>query len=267
MNETSRIWPIDREGHIANRAEDGLLPEDLFELCHEMIDLCATRFEDRLHSVYLSGEAAWNWPAPAIFRVVLRDDVPRSTDRELENPRRLSLRIWQMTALPVEVRVHGWKETTPRPPQAPSRLQVRLKANARCIAGPDLTVELPGVRPDRATARTLIGDYPDFIRRVEAEAPGVVNEHSLLALSRETALRTLEAAFALIMDREEAYSECADVMAGYAALHWPERRRSLSMAERIARDGVELSLELASFIDHHTRWVREAVQDRVASAR
>lgn len=261
-----RLWPTDRQGRILNRARSAIAPEDLLELCHDVTDLALERFGTRLHSVYLTGDAAWHWPGPAKFRIILRDERPGHTDLDFGILRALDIRAAHMLRHPVEVRVHGWRDVESPAGDRPSRLMLRLATNARCLAGPDLAAGVGPLVPDRRLAACLIEEYPEIMGRIEAQAPHIVNETRLRRLSRLAGLRTLEACFALVIDREETYTECPDVMAGFAALHWPHRRHSISTAERLARDGVGLSLELSSFIDHHTRWVNDAVRERLAAA-
>jgi hypothetical protein len=162
----------------------------------------------------------------------------------------------------VEVRVHGWSEVREMI-SAPTRLQMRLATSSRCIAGPDLTREIIPPEPDRLAARALVADYTVLIQRIASQAPRIVNEARLRRLSRQAAHRTLETLFALIMDKEGVYTECPEVMAGFAAMHWPQRRHSIATCERVARDGLNLSLELSSFIDHHTEWVRGEVSRKM----
>jgi len=264
VSALERIWPMDRQGRLVNRATTGPIPEDLLELCHDMTDLALQRFEDRLHSVYLTGDAAWDWPAPARFRIVLRDDSLRRPDLDFGGLQALQVRAGHVLSHPVEVRVHGWSEVREMI-SAPTRLQMRLATSSRCIAGPDLTREIIPPEPDRLAARALVADYTTLIERIAAQAPRIVNEARLRRLSRQAAHRTLETLFALIMDKEGVYTECPEVMAGFAAMHWPQRRHSIATCERVARDGVSLSLELSSFIDHHTAWVRGEVSRRLSS--
>ena len=263
MNEKSHIWALDAEGCIVNHASRDPLPEDLLELCLEFVDLALIRFETRLHSIYLCGQGAWLWPNPVQFRIVLTSETATPEDLAFENPRQMSVRIWQATSQRVDVKVHGMDEARRTRRDEVSELQLRLGTNARCIAGEDLTRLHPRLKPSRMLARSLIGDYANEMLQIEAEAPSLSSRHRLDAVSRFAAQRTIETAFALILDKEGTYSECPIVMAGLAALHWPERRHSLAAAERIACHGIELALELSSFIDHHTRWVSDAVRERV----
>lgn len=262
MSVPERIWPMDRHGRLVNRADTGPMPEGLLELCHDMTDMALQRFENRLHSIYLTGEAAWSWPAPALFRIVLRDDSLRRQDMDFGGLQALQMRAGHVLSHPVEVRVHGWSEVRDML-SAPTRLQMRLATSSRCIAGPDLTLDLVPPEPDTLAASALVADYTALIERIASQAPRIVNEARLKRLSRHAAHRTLETLFALIMDKEGIYTECPEVMAGFAAMHWPQRRHSIATCERVARDGVGLSLELSSFIDHHTGWVRNEVGRRL----
>ncbi len=264
MEAMPRIWQITAKGNIVNRARETPLPAPVLELAHEVVDFAMERFAERLHSVYLTGDATWDWPSPAIFRIVLRERHVGGVHVEPNEILRLQMRSGYHCDEPVEILLHGWDEVEPLPAERLSRLQVRLAANSRCLAGADLARQVGPIAPDAVLAESLISDYLPFILRMESLAPQVANRQRLRELSRAVALRTLETAFALVMHEEEVYTECVDMMAGFAALHWPERRRSISMAERIARDGVDLSLELSSFIDHHTRWVTDAVRERLA---
>lgn len=263
MTDYERIWPTSPDGRLLNRADEGPMPEELLELCHDIADLAFLRFEDRLHSVYLTGEAAWHWPAPALFRIVLRDDAPRQPDFEFGGLQALQVRAGHVLRHGVDVRVHGWSDVREMR-AAPTRLQVRLATSSRCIAGPDLTRELTAPEPGEAAAEALMIDYVGLIDRISSQAPRIVNEGRLRRLSRQAGHRTLETLFALIMDKEGVYTECPEVMAGFAALHWPQRRHSIASCERVARDGLTRSLELSSFLDHHTTWVRLKVTNRLA---
>lgn len=262
MTAQERIWPMSRDGRLINRAQEGPMPEDLLELCHDIVDLAIQRFGKRLHSVYLTGDAAWDWPAPALFRIVLKDDSPRPPDLEFGGLQALQVRAGHVLSHPVDVRVYGWSDIREMR-SAPTRLQVRLATSSRCIAGPDLTEDILAPEPGAAAAKALMIGYTHFIERIAAQAPRIVNEARLKRLSRQAGYRTLETLFALIMEKEGVYTECPEVMAGFAALHWPQRRHSIASCERVARDGLTRSLELSSFIDHHTAWVKRKVADRL----
>jgi hypothetical protein len=263
ISPDDRLWPLASDGTLPNLAHRGVLPEALLELCHDVSDAAHSRFGARLHSIYLSGEGARHWPAAVAFRVILREDAIAPADRDYGGLQALHLRAVLMLRHPLEITVHAMSETADRADGTPSRLMVRLRACGRCLAGPDLMADRQALRPDRTIAAALLSGYVERIDTIARQAAGIVNEGRLRRLSREAGRLTLEALFALVIDQEDTYTEDVELMAGFASLHWPERRRSIAMAERMARDGASLSLELSSFIEHHARWVCDAASERL----
>lgn len=263
ISPDARLWPLTADGALPNLARRGPLPEALLELCHDVSDAAQARFGPRLHSVYLSGEGARHWPAPVSYRIILREETVATADRDYGNLQALHLRAVSMLRQPLEITVHAMAEASASPEGTPSRLMARLRACGRCLAGPDLTVSEVPLRPDRTLAAALLTGFVERIDTIARLSAGIVHEGRLRRLSREAGRLTLEALFALVLDQEDTYTEDIELMAGFAALHWPHRRRAISMAERMARDGASLSLELSSFIEHHARWVCEEVRGRL----
>jgi hypothetical protein len=255
------FWPQDYWGRIINvaRPRDSLSRPAL-EASEEAADLALERFGDRLHSVYLSGAAARGRPGGAMFFVLLRmgavGDLPASrTQASWEYAAASQLRR-RHTGLGgrVAIQVLDWKDVfTPDGAFSPARF--RLAVNSVCVAGRNMTRMLAPQRLDAAAAN---GDLLAFRSRMLGAAGRIAAAKSgerVRAAVMEAGLAVLSAAFALIAEREQVYSEDLDMQRDLFLLNHPGRAADIREAYQMAtRPGADPVRGLAQ-IEHACRWM------------
>lgn len=254
------FWPQDNWGRITNAA----LPRDrisshALDASEEAADLALERFGDRLHSVYLSGPAARGRPGGAAFFALLRMGLPLSTPEERssdswEHAASLRLRRRHARLGRVAFAVFNWTDVfTTDGAFSPARF--RLAVNSVCVAGRNMNRMLP---PQRIDSAVLNGDILAFRGRM-LNAAGRVGAaqgpERIRAAATDAGHAVLSAAFALVMEREQIYTEDLDLRRDLFTLNYPSRiddmRDAFEMATRPSSD----AMKVLTFIDSACRWM------------
>lgn len=254
------FWPQDHWGRVINAAlPRERLPRAAIEAADEAVDLALERFGERLHSVYLSGPAARGRPGGAAFFALLRLGAG-DTQGAAESPS-----SWELAASSqlrrrhprlgrIAVAVFNWKDVfTTDSAFSPARF--RLAVNSVCIAGRNMNRMLA---PQRIDAAAINGDIVGFRNRMinatsrlaAAKAPERVR-----AAAMDAGYAVLAASFALVMDREQIYTEDLDLRRDLFTLNYPGRGRDMSEAYAMATRPPSEPMRALTFIDKTCRWL------------
>ncbi|HPN04842.1 MAG TPA: hypothetical protein PK050_03465 [Hyphomonadaceae bacterium] len=260
MGHTVRLrgefWPQDHWGRVTNAAiVRDQIAQPALEAADEAADAALERFGDRLHSVYLSGPAARGRPGGAAFFVLLRLGANDGRSNEsweaaiASQIRRRHPRVGR-----VAVAVFNWKDVfTTDGAFSPARF--RLAVNSVCVAGRNMTRMLA---PQRIDSAAMNGDILGFRSRMlnaagrlaAARAPDRVR-----AAAMDAGHATLAAAFALVMDREQMYTEDLDLRRDLFTLNYPGRSKDLAEAYAMATRPSPDAMKALVFIDNACRWL------------
>jgi hypothetical protein len=254
------FWPQDSWGRVTNAA----LPREqisshTLDASEEAADLALERFGDRLHSVYLSGPAARGRPGGAAFFALLRMGPPLSAPEERssdswEHAAALRIRRRHARLGRVAFAVFNWKDVfTTDSAFSPARF--RLAVNSVCVAGRNMNRMLA---PQRIDSAVMNGDILAFRSRMLNAASRVgaaQGPERIRAAAMDAGHAVLSAAFALVMDREQIYTEDLDLRRDLFTLNYPARiddmRDAYTMATRPSSEG----LRVLTFIDSACRWM------------
>ncbi|RYY92898.1 MAG: hypothetical protein EON61_25735 [Alphaproteobacteria bacterium] len=260
MGHTVRLrgefWPQDHWGRVTNAAiAREQIAQPALEAADEAADAALERFGDRLHSVYLSGPAARGRPGGAAFFVLLRLGANDMRSNESwESAIASQLRRRHPRVGRVAVAVFNWKDVfTTDGAFSPARF--RLAVNSVCVAGRNMTRMLAPQRIDSAAMNgDILGFRPRMLnaagRLAAARAPDRVR-----AAAMDAGHAVLAAAFALVMDREQMYTEDLDLRRDLFTLNYPGRTKDLAEAYAMATRPSPDAMKALVFIDNACRWL------------
>ena len=260
MGHTVRLrgefWPQDHWGRVTNAAiAREQIAQPALEAADEAADAALERFGDRLHSVYLSGPAARGRPGGAAFFVLLRLGANDTRSNESwESAIASQLRRRHPRVGRVAVAVFNWKDVfTTDGAFSPARF--RLAVNSVCVAGRNMTRMLAPQRIDSAAMNgDILGFRPRMLnaagRLAAARAPDRVR-----AAAMDAGHAVLAAAFALVMDREQMYTEDLDLRRDLFTLNYPGRTKDLAEAYAMATRPSPDTMKALVFIDNACRWL------------
>ncbi len=254
------FWPQDHWGRVTNAA----LPREqvsaeAIEAAEEAADLALERFGDRLHSFYLSGPAARGRPGGAAFMALLRMGPPstaaeeRSTD-SWESAAAATMRRRRPRLGRITFATFRWNEVF-TPDGAFSAARFRLAVNSVCVAGRNMTRMLA---PQRLDAAVMNGDILAFRGRMLAAAGRLTASQAperVRAAAMDAGHAVLAAAFALVMEREQIYTEDLDLRRDLFTLNYPGRIADMRDAYQMATRPTSDAMAALTFIDRACRWM------------
>lgn len=260
MGHTVRLrgefWPQDHWGRVTNAAiAREQIAQPALEAAEEAADVALERFGDRLHSVYLSGPAARGRPGGAAFFVLLRLGASDGRSNESwESAVASQLRRRHPRIGRIAVAVFNWKDVfTTDNAFSPARF--RLAVNSVCVAGRNMTRMLA---PQRIDTAAMNGDILGFRPRMLNAAGRLAAARSpdrVRAAAMDAGHATLAASFALVMEREQIYTEDLDLRRDLFTLNYPGRTRDLAEAYAMATRPSPDAMKALVFIDSACRWL------------
>ena len=260
MGHTVRLrgefWPQDHWGRVTNAAiAREQIAQPALEAAEEAADVALERFGDRLHSVYLSGPAARGRPGGAAFFVLLRLGASDARSNESwESAVASQLRRRHPRIGRIAVAVFNWKDVfTTDNAFSPARF--RLAVNSVCVAGRNMTRMLA---PQRIDTASMNGDILGFRPRMLNAAGRLAAARSpdrVRAAAMDAGHAVLAASFALVMEREQIYTEDLDLRRDLFTLNYPGRTRDLAEAYAMATRPSPDAMKALVFIDSACRWL------------
>ena len=260
MGHTVRLrgefWPQDHWGRVTNAAiAREQVAQPALEAAEEAADVALERFGDRLHSVYLSGPAARGRPGGAAFFVLLRLGASDARSNESwESAVAAQIRRRHPRIGRVAVAVFNWKDVfTTDGAFSPARF--RLAVNSVCVAGRNMTRMLA---PQRIDTAAMNGDILGFRPRMLNAAGRLAAARSpdrVRAAAMDAGHAVLAASFALVMEREQIYTEDLDLRRDLFTLNYPGRTRDLAEAYAMATRPSPDAMKALVFIDSACRWL------------
>jgi hypothetical protein len=254
------FWPQDHWGRVTNAAAPrDHIARSALDAAEEAADLALEKFGDRLHSVYLSGPAARGRPGGAAFFALLRLGASLSApdlraNESWEHAAASQLRRRHPRVGRVAVAVFNWKDVfTTDGAFSPARF--RLAVNSVCIAGRNMSRLLA---PQRLDAAAMNGDILNFRPRmlnVAGRLAAAKSPDRVRSAAMDAGCAVLAASFALVMDREQIYTEDLDLRRDLFVLNYPNRARDLSQAYIMATRPSTDALKALTFIDSACRWM------------
>lgn len=262
MGHTVRLrgefWPQDHWGRVTNAAiPREQVSQPALEAAEEAADAALARFGDMLHSVYLSGPAARGRPGGAAFFVLLRmgAGAPENRGRESwEHAIAAQLRRRHPRVGRIMVAVFNWRDVFTSD-GAFSPAHFRLAVNSVCVAGRNMTRMLA---PQRIDAAAMNGDIVGFRPRMLNAAGRLAAAKSperVRAAAMDGGHAVLAAAFALVMEREQIYTEDLDLRRDLFTLNYPGRTKDLTEAYQMATRPSADAMKALVFVDSACRWL------------
>lgn len=262
MGHTVRLrgafWPQDHWGRVTNAAiPREQIAQPALEAADEAADAALERFGDQLHSVYLSGPAARGRPGGAAVFILLRlgairKDAPGSLSWEHALAAQLRKRHPRVGR--VAVAVFNWKDVF-TPDGAYSPATFRMAVNSVCVAGRNMNRMLA---PQRLDAAVMNADILGFRQRMLNAAGRLAAARSpdrVRAAAMDAGHAVLAAGFALVMEREQIYTEDLDLRRDLFTLNYPNRMRDMQLAYAMATRPSPDAMKALLFIDSACRWM------------
>jgi hypothetical protein len=251
-----QFWPQDHWGRVTNAAiAREHIVQPALEAADEAADAALERFGDHLHSVYLSGPAARGRPGGAAFFILLRLGASHLQNSESwETAVAAQLRRRHPRVGRIAVAVFNWKDVfTTDGAFSPARF--RLAVNSVCVAGRNMTRMLA---PQRLDTASMNGDILGFRPRMLNAAGRLAAARSpdrVRAAAMDAGHAVLAAAFALVMEREQIYTEDLDLRRDLFTLNYPARQREMAEAHTMATRPSPDAMKALVFIDAACKWL------------
>lgn len=251
-----QFWPQDHWGRVTNAAiARDYVVQPALEAAEEAADAALERFGDHLHSVYLSGPAARGRPGGAAFFILLRLGASNLQNNDSwESAVAAQLRRRHPRIGRIAVAVFNWKDVfTTDGAFSPARF--RLAVNSVCVAGRNMTRMLA---PQRIDTAAMNGDILGFRPRMLNAAGRLAAARSperVRAAAMDAGHAVLAAAFSLVMEREQIYTEDLDLRRDLFVLNYPARNRELAEAYAMATRPSPDAMKALVFIDAACKWL------------
>lgn len=262
MGHTVRLrgafWPQDHWGRVTNAAiAREQISQPALEAGDEASDAALERFSEHLHSVYLSGPAARGRPGGLAVFILLRLGAThheRQGSDSWESALAAQLRRRHPRVGRVAISVFSWKDVfTTDGAFSPARF--RLAVNSVCIAGRNMTRMLA---PQKLDSAVMNGDILGFRPRMLNAAGRLAAARSperVRAAAMDAGHSVLAAGFALVTEREQIYTEDADLRRDLFTLNYPNRTRDMGLAYAMATRPSADAMKALVFIDDARRWM------------
>jgi hypothetical protein len=255
------LWPQDPWGRVLNGAmKRSELRAEIVDISQTAVDLALERFEDALHSVYLSGNMARDVGQEAKYIVVLR-----YTRTAIGLDLFCAAAALRVQKLHPELgsctfEVYGWDDIFPADGRF-SHPRFRLGVNSVAMAGRDLKRLIAPQKLTSAAANASIVGLSGKLRAMMHRLKAVSTEARVRATSQQFAQISINGAFASIMVTEQVYTEDLETMATYISLGLPERRQLLLSLVKLAQEGTSSSLEALSISEQVLSWLPDLADE------
>jgi hypothetical protein len=259
------FWPQDHWGRVTNAAVPReRVQQAALEAAEEAADLALERFGERLHSVYLSGPAARGRSGGAAYFALLRlgasistldsREIDTRTNETWESAAAAQLRRRHPKIGRIAVAVFNWQDVfTTDNAFSPARF--RLAVNSICIAGRNMSRMLAPQRLDSAVMNGDILGFRPRMLNIAGRLAAARSPDRVRAAAMDAGHAVLAASFALVMEREQIYTEDLDLRRDLFVLNYPGRSRDMSEAYAMAMRPSTDALKALTFIDSACRWL------------
>jgi hypothetical protein len=229
------------------------------EMAEDAADIALERFSDQLHSVYLSGPAARGRPGGAAIFILLRlgaaaDTIGKSAFEAWEAAAAAHLRRRHAQIGRIALSVLLWKDVFGSD-GAFSPARFRLAVNSVCIAGRSMTRMLPPQTLDPAVMNADIVAFRGRMLTAVGRVNAAAGAERIRAAAKDAGSAVLSAGFALILDREQSYTEDLDLRRDLIALNFPARTRDIRDAYAMAIRPPDDAMTVLKFIDASCKWL------------
>ncbi len=255
------FWPQDRWGCVLNAAakrED--LALDWSVLAELACDLAQERFNEGLHSVYLSGSAARNRPGGGSFVIVLRPNASYAGATGWAAVAASELRRNLVGVDGVKVTVLRWTDVfASRNTFTPARF--RLAVNSVCVAGRDLRRLVPAPPINAAAANTSVVMLNERLSAAKQKTLTSENRSRMRHVSADVGHAIISAAYATVMVDEQLYTEDLDLRRDLFVLNHPELTNEAQRAYDMAAMPGSDPVQIRAFINASREWLSPLIDN------
>ncbi|MEM8920477.1 MAG: hypothetical protein AAGB25_03855, partial [Pseudomonadota bacterium] len=249
------LWPQDRWGRVLNAGVDSSqLSQAAWLLGEEAADLASERFEQKLHSVYLSGPAARGRAGGAAAFVLLRLGETGLASGAWATAAAAELRRRHPDIGPTSISVFRWRDVFSTD-GAFSPARFRLGVNSVCVAGRDVGRLIAPQRLDDAASNPAIIAFQSRMWGAAKKAGAAARPARVRAAAMDAGHAVLAAGFSMVMSAEQAYSEDLDLRRDFFALAHPDHKGAIHQAYNMAVRPVDDPRAVLTFIESICKWM------------
>ena len=256
-----QFWKQDANGGLLNIA---VSREDLSLewscLSERAVDLALERFEDNLHSVYLSGPAARNRPGGGSLVIVLKNSELDKTAFAWASLARLELSREIANKSALNINVLRWKDVY-QGTDGLSPALFRLCVNAICIGGPNLAANEPPPLICESVANTPVISLRKRLKRSKQKTLTSDSRKRIKSISAEVGHAIVSAGYATTMVNEQLYTEDLDLRRDIFSLNHPELKEEIQCAYDMAALPGNDPVQVRAFINKTESWIMPIVDD------
>lgn len=255
------FWPQDEFGRVLNIAAKR---EDLApfwsNLSESAVDFAFDRFEDDLHSVYLSGPAARNRPGGGSIIIVLKRSATIPDAKSWCRSAAEALRRDHNSKFGLNVHILNWNEVfCPMGRYSPAKF--RLSVNSVCVAGRSLTRLITQQRIDEAVANPMLLNLEQNLKRSKQKTLASDSRRAIRTVSANVGHAIVSAGYATVMAAEQTYTEDLDIRRDIFALYHPERAEDIQRAYDMSALPSYDPVHVRAFINEASEWVLPLVDE------
>lgn len=255
------FWPQDEFGRILNIAVKREHLSPLWSnLSESAVDYALERFENDLHSVYLTGPAARNRPGGGSIIIVLQKNASASKYSSWCVSAAEALRRDHKCKFGMNVHVLKWDETfCPLGRYSPAKF--RLSVNSICVGGRAVTRLITQQRIDEAVANPMLVNFEKQLRSAKQKTLASDSRRAIRTISANVGHAVVSAGYATVMAAEQTYTEDLDIRRDIFALYHPERAEDIQRAYDMSALPSYDPVQVRSFINDTCEWVLPLVDN------
>ncbi len=258
----SALWPMDGLGRVRNAGGAGHLDEASRDAAAQTLQILQTHIGAELHSVYVVGPRACGRDGPLEILALRRmggaanDRAPTQGDVE---PLWLAAAADHLEqrhphAEPPQLGLRFWRDVFPRG-RAFSPDRFRLGVASACVHGRDVARHIAPQRLSPAVANSWIVTAGPRIKRAAGRLALAAQPQDVRREARAIARTLLATAFALVMAREDVYTEDPALQRDLFALSHPAQAREAARACAYIARPPDAAYELLLMLDGFGRWL------------
>ncbi len=255
------FWPQDEFGRILNIAVKREHLSPLWSnLSESAVDYALERFENNLHSVYLTGPAARNRPGGGSIIIVLHKNASASKYSSWCVSAAEALRRDHKCKFGMNVHVLKWDEIfCPLGRYSPAKF--RLSVNSICVGGRAVTRLITQQRIDEAVANPMLVNFEKQLRSAKQKTLASDSRRAIRTISANVGHAVVSAGYATVMAAEQTYTEDLDIRRDIFALYHPERAEDIQRAYDMSALPSYDPVQVRSFINDTCEWVLPLVDN------
>ncbi|ACT58161.1 hypothetical protein [Hirschia baltica] len=255
------FWPQDEFGRVLNIAVKREELSPLWSnLSESAVDYAHERFEQDLHSVYLTGPAARNRPGGGSIFIVLHKNAKSSNAPSWCVSAAEALRRDHNCKFGLNIHVLKWHQVF-SPMGRYSQAKFRLSVNSVCVGGRPVTRLITPQCVNEAVANPMLVTFENRLKQAKQKTLTSDSRRIIRSVSANVGHAIVSAGYASVIAAEQTYTEDLDIRRDIFSLYHPERAEDIQRAYDMSALPSYDPVQVRSFINEASEWVLPLVDE------